>query len=142
MAKKHKTFKTPATERCNTDNFGKENWHNFESMTAPKAQNNKNAELASKQYSCAVVGLTRGLTIDFGSLHGDLCAIVHRNDEKKFTLDELLKEVTHLAMDQNLVARAKMLEGDEMVIAKRDGWEFGISTQEAANKGLKRMKAA
>lgn len=142
MAKKHKTFKTPMLEQCNANNFGKENCHNFEAMTAPKVQNNKNAELASKKFECAVVGLTRSLIIDYGSLHGDLCATVVRKDEKEFTFDELLKEIAHLAMDQRLVARAKMLEGDEMVVAESAEWEIGISTQEAATNALKQMKAA
>ncbi len=141
MAKKHKTFKTPMMEQCNADNFGKENWHNFEAMTTPKAQIN-NPELASKKFECAVIGLTRNLIVDYGCLHGDLCAVVHRHDEKEFTFDELLKEIAHLAMDQRLVARAKMLEGDEMVVAQSAEWEIGISTQEAATNALKQKEAA
>lgn len=142
MAKKRKTFKTPMMEQCNADNFGKENWHNFEAMTAPKVQNNKNAELASKKFECAVVGLTRSLIIDYGSLHGDLCACVRRKDEKEFTFDELLKEIAHLAMDQRLVARAKMIEDGEGIVADNAEWEIMISTQETATNAFKQMKAA
>ena len=141
MAKKHKTFKTPMMEQCNADNFGKENWHNFEAMTTPKAQIN-NPELASKKFGCALVGLTRSLIIDYGSLHGDLCALVHRKDEKEFTFDELLKEVAHLAMDQSLVARAKMIEDGEGILADSAEWEIMISTQETSINALDQMKAA
>lgn len=141
MAKKHKTFKTPMMEQCNADNFGKENWHNFETMTAPKVQNN-NAELASKKFGCAIVGLTRSLVVDYGCLHGDLCATVTRKDEKEFTFDELLKEITHLAMDQRLVARAKMIEDGEGIVADNAEWEIMISTQETATNAFKQMKAA
>lgn len=141
MAKKHKTFKTPMMEQCNADNFGKENWHNFEAMTAPKAQIN-NPELASKKFECAVVGLTRNLIVDYGSLHGDLCATVVRKDKKEFTFNELLKEVAHLAMDQRLVARAKMLEGDEVIGAESAEWEIEITTQDTIINVLKEREAA
>lgn len=142
MAKKHKTFKTPMLEQCKADNFGKENWHNFEAMTAPKLQNNKNAELASKKFGCAIIGLTRSLIIDYGCLHGDLCATVSRKDGKEFTFDELLKEIAKLALDQKTVARAKMLEDGEGILADNAEWEFMISTQETANNAFKQMKAA
>lgn len=142
MAKKHKTFKTTMMEQCNADNFGKENWQNFEAMTAPKVQNNKNTELASKKFDCAVVGLTRSLIIDYDSLNGDLCALVSRKDGKEFTFDELLKEIAKLALDQKTVARAKMIEDGESILADNAEWEFMISTQETSNNAFKQMKAA
>ena len=142
MAKKHKTFKTPMMEQCNADNFGKENWHNFEAMNVPKVQNNKNTELASKKFGCAIIGLTRSLIIDYGCLHGDLCAAVSRKDGKEFTFDELLKEIAKLALDQKTVARAKMIEDGEGILADNAEWEFMISTQETANNAFKQMKAA
>ena len=142
MAKKRKTFKTPMMEQCNADNFCKENWHNFEAMTAPKVQNNKNTELASKKFECAVVGLTRSLIVDYGCLHGDLCATVVRKDEKEFTFDELLKEVAHLAMDQRLVARAKMLEDGEVIGDESAEWKIEITTQDTIINVLKEKEAA
>lgn len=142
MAKKHKTFKTTMMAQCNADNFGKENWHNFEAMTAPKVQNNKNTELASKKFGGAIIGLTRSLIVDYGSLYGDLCALVSRKDGKEFTFDELLKEIAKLTLDQKTVARAKMIEDGESILVDNAEWELMISTQETANNAFKQMKAA
>lgn len=141
MAKKRKTFKTPMMEQCNADNFGKENWHNFEAMTTPKAQIN-NPELGSKKFGCSIVGLSRSLVIDHGCLHGDLCATVVRKDEKEYTFDELIKELAHLAMDQRLVARAKVLEDGEAIRIESAEWEIEITTQETIFNALSEMKAA
>lgn len=139
--KKRKTFKTPMMEQCNAKNFGKENWHNFEAMTTPKVQNN-NAELASKKFGCAIVGLTRSLLVDHGCLHGDLCATVARKDRKEFTFDEMLKEIARLAVSQKIVARAKMLEDGEGIVADNAEWEIEITTQETIINVLKERKAA
>lgn len=142
MAKKHKIFKTPMMEQCNDDNFCKENLHNFEAMTTPKMQDSNNAELASKKFECAIIGLTRSLIVDNACLNGDLCAMVVRKDKKEFTFDALLKEIAHLAMDQRLVARAKVLEDGEVIGAESAEYTIEITTQDSITDVLKAKEAA